>query len=177
MDDGVGRIGTEPIQKPSRSKQDYGTPQVFIEAVEARFGSLTADLAATLANKKAAQFIAPENDSLSVPWAELWPEGNLWLNPPYGDLYTWTAKCKQESKKRHGLILALLPAGIGALWFFDNVKKHAMTLALAPRLTFEGCTAPYPKDCILSVFGYGFRGFDCWNWRHGHVATPNGPAE
>lgn len=30
------RIGHEPIQKPGKSKQDYGTPMAFIRAVEAK---------------------------------------------------------------------------------------------------------------------------------------------
>ena len=48
-----------------------------------------------------------------------------------------------------------------------------MVLGLSPRLTFDGM-APnpktgrvdgYPKDLMLSVFGMGLNGFDCWRWR------------
>lgn len=157
---------TGPTVKRGQSTQDYGTPDNFIEAVVARFGPLWHDLAASSENTKAPTFFDVETDSLTKPWAEMFPEGNLWLNPPYGDIGKWAKKCRVESKRRHGLIMLLVPASIGARWFCVDVKKHAMVLALTPRLTFKGCTTPYPKDCILAVFGYGFRGFDLWNWRH-----------
>ena len=40
-----------------------------------------------------------------------------------------------------------------------------MVLGLSPRLTFEGETDAYPKDLMLSVFGFGLHGFDTWRWR------------
>ncbi len=40
-----------------------------------------------------------------------------------------------------------------------------MVLGLSPRLTFEGTKDPYPKDLMLSVFGYGMNGFDTWRWK------------
>lgn len=43
---------SEPIQKPGRSKQDYGTPWEFIRAVERRWGKLHVDLAAHSENAK-----------------------------------------------------------------------------------------------------------------------------
>ena len=39
-----------------------------------------------------------------------------------------------------------------------------MVLGLSPRLTFEGTDDPYPKDLMLSVFGYGLSGFGTWRW-------------
>ena len=39
-----------PIQKPGRSRQDYGTPPEFLAAVVARFGPLAFDLAASRDN-------------------------------------------------------------------------------------------------------------------------------
>jgi phage N-6-adenine-methyltransferase len=155
---------TGPTISRGRSKQDYGTPRDFIAAVEARFGPLAVDLACTEANAKAPVRVTEK--SLSRDWAGEWPTGNLWLNPPFSDLYAWAEKCRKESKKRHGFILFLTPASVGSLWFLDNVRKHAYVFALHSRLTFEGCDDPYPKDCILSVFGHGMRGFDAWHWKN-----------
>jgi len=159
------RIGTEPIQKPGKSKQDYGTPMAFIRACEARFGKFARDLACTRENAKAhTGYFFPETDSLTRPWAEGNPGGVLWLNPPFADIDPWAEKCVAESVKRHGLILLLTPASIGCGWFARHVIGKAMVLGLSPRLTFEGTTAPYPKDLMLSVYGYGLSGFDQWRW-------------
>ncbi len=161
----VERIGTEPVQKPGRSKQDYGTPRAFIAAVEARWGPLVADLAASKENAKAPEYLTEADDSLTVPWAERWPTGNLWLNPPFADIFPWAQKCDVEAHHRHGLIFLLTPASIGSNWFAVNVNRAAMVLGLSPRLTFEGTSDPYPKDLMLSIFGPGLNGFDTWRWK------------
>lgn len=147
------------------TRQDYGTPLCFIDAVVKRFGSLECDLAASFKNRKAAECYTIEDDSLKQSWAEDYPTGNLWLNPPFTNIAPWAEKCTDESSRRHGLILLLTPASIGANWFAEHVHHKAMVLGLSPRLTFEGETAPYPKDCMLSVYGLGFSGFDVWRWK------------
>ena len=147
-----------------RSKQDYGTPKAFMTAVERRFGSIVCDLAADAHNTKSECWYGEDRDSLTVPWALENPEGTLWLNPPFSDITPWAAKCSVERLSRTGLILLLTPASIGTEWFASHVHGQAMVLGLSPRLTFEGTTDPYPKDLMLSVFGYGMSGFDLWRW-------------
>jgi phage N-6-adenine-methyltransferase len=158
-----------PLQKPGKSKQDYATPMEFIRAVEGRFGTLRHDLAAHEGNHRCETFFSPEQNSLVQPWAQLFPEGNLWLNPPYSDIGPWAKKCAEESIKRGGLILFLTPASIGSEWFADHVEGKALVLGLRPRLSFDGKN-PYPKDCILSVYGIDvlhrpLRGFETWRWK------------
>ena len=150
-----------------KSKQDYGTPMEFIRAVEDRFGELVADLACTTANAKAPKGYYHDHgvDSLAQPWAEDYPHGNLWLNPPFKNIDPWAEKCFAESMKREGAIFLLTPASIGTDWFAKHVHRKAIVLALSPRLTFEGTTEPYPKDLMLSVYGYGLSGFDTWRWK------------
>lgn len=67
------------VSSGSDSKQDYGTPWPFIEAVERRFGPLAIDLAATATNKRAPLYYGPEQDSLSD--ACEWPAsiGSNWF--------------------------------------------------------------------------------------------------
>lgn len=160
------RVGIEPVQKPGRSKQDYGTPMAFIRAVEAKFGPLVHDLACTRENAKAPSgYYFPEVDALTRNWAEDHPEGNLWLNPPFGDIGTWAAKCEREGMdRRYGGIFLLTPASIGSNWFAKHVHKKARVLGLSPRLMFEGTKDPYPKDLMLSIFGLAYAGFDVWRW-------------
>jgi phage N-6-adenine-methyltransferase len=153
-----------PAQRPHRSRQDYGTPQEFIAAVEARWGSLTYDLAASADNAKASQYFTEQDDALTQPWG---CEGVLWLNPPFKNIAHWGARCHRWIDERHdgdSLLLFLTPASVGSNWFAEHVHGHAMVYALSPRLTFEGCKDPYPKDCILSVYGTQ-PGFECWRWK------------
>lgn len=55
-----------PAQKPGKSKQDYGTPKDFIDAVAARFGPLVVDLAAHAGNAKCLEFITRSSASRSA---------------------------------------------------------------------------------------------------------------
>ncbi len=169
----IERVGTEPIQKPGRSKQDYSTPWEFIFAVTARFGPLACDLAASAENARAATFYDRARDSLSVSWSTEHPTGNLWLNPEFTNIEPWARKCAAESLERHGLIFLLTPASIGTDWFAAHVNRKAMVLGLSPRIPFDGMPVNpktgkidgYPKDLMLSVYGAGLNGFDCWRWK------------
>lgn len=69
------------------SKQDVETPADFLQAVTTRFGRPTADLACTIENAKAPDAFV-EGDAR--PWPR---EGLLWLNPPFGDIAPWAARC------------------------------------------------------------------------------------
>jgi phage N-6-adenine-methyltransferase len=155
---------TGPSVNRGRSKQDYGTPWGFIRSVEAKWGPLIADLAASGQNKKAAAYYSIENDALSRSWSQDFPEGNLWLNPPFANISPWAEKCKEEGVRRDGLIFLLVPASIGTDWFAQHVHRHARVLGLSPRLIFEGTKDPYPKDLMLCLFGKATDGFDVWRW-------------
>lgn len=157
---------TEPAQKPGRSKQDYGTPWEFIRAVEARWGCLYIDLAASAHNAKAPIWIDEKENSFYVNWASF-AHTRAWLNPPFSNIADWAARCAHlagDFSKAGGRIFLLTPASIGTEWFADHVHRRAMVYGLRPRLTFEGTTDPYPKDLMLSVFGVA-PGFDTWRWK------------
>lgn len=152
---------TGPTIKRHQSKQDYGTPKIFIEAVEKRFGKLSWDLAADKTNHKAACWL---DDAFGSDWYHL--SGILWLNPPFNDITPWARKCAEEAKLGANILL-LTPASIGSNWFRDYVWGKAKVLALCGRLTFEPETQPYPKDCILSIYNprEGLdRPFEIWDW-------------
>jgi phage N-6-adenine-methyltransferase len=163
---------SEPIQKPGKSKQDYGTPWSLIRAIEARWGSLTIDLAARADNAKAPLFITPEEDSLKQDWSTRIGDGLAWLNPPFGDIAPWAAKCSQAFGTS---IIMLTPASIGSEWFAEHCEGKAKIIGLRPRLRFEGCKDPYPKDCMLTLWNErnGIFGdepdFQTWRW---DVAVP-----
>lgn len=157
---------SQPAQKPGSSRQDYGTPWELIRAVEARFGRLDVDLAARADNAKAPRFIPPEQDSLVVPWAAYLGPALAWLNPEFADIDPWAAKCSEETGPSSRLrVIMLTPASVGSNWFAEHVHRKALVLALSPRLKFVGAKDVYPKDCMLSLFGFGAPGFDVWRWR------------
>ena len=164
----------QPAQKPGRSKQDYGTPWEFIRAVEARWGKLYVDLAARADNAKAAEYITPKQDSLSVDWA-WFAHAQAWLNPPFAKIGNWAAKCAQvapEFRQAGGRIFLLTPASIDTDWFAEHVHGKALVLGLRPRMIFDGTPInpktgkrdPYPKGLMLSVYGER-PGFDTWRWK------------
>jgi phage N-6-adenine-methyltransferase len=158
-----------PPQKRGQSKQDYATPSNFIKAVEARFGKLELDLAAHQDNHVTPRYYGPGGiypDSLAVDWPTT---GNLWLNPPFDNITPWVKKCyaNTERSSSRAYIHLLVPASVGANWFADYVHEKAYVLALQGRLHFDRLHPKwgYPKDCILAVYGPGYRpAFTVWNW-------------
>ena len=151
-----------PSQRPGRSKQDYGTPREFIAAVERRWGKLTFDLAASKENTVTRDFLSIEQDSLKQNWTLLGC-GPLWLNPPFADIRPWAEKAEKEST--YTTLLMLVPASVGSNWYAEHAMRMARTIFLRPRLTFVGCSAPYPKDLMLLEFGTIWSGeFESWRW-------------
>lgn len=163
----------QPEQKPGRSKQNYATPAIFIDAVKAKLGidGFAFDFAADEFNTKAQRWWNEQVDSLSrtpEEWvAELGGRWG-WLNPPYANIGPWAKRCN-EVALLGGKVAFLVPAGVGANWYRDHVHRaHARTLFLNGRIPFmpDKPTWLYPKDCILSLYSLGFQGNDVWTWRN-----------
>jgi phage N-6-adenine-methyltransferase len=150
-----------PAQKPSTSKQDYQTDPAFVRAVIKRWGPLSFDLAAHAGNHQCPRYYTVQQNSLVQDWSSL--AGNLWLNPPFLDIDPWAAKCSRTELQPGSRILFLTPAAVSTNWFADHVFGRARVFAVRPRLTFEGHTAGFPKDMILSVFGDA-PAFCLWRW-------------
>ncbi len=145
-----------------RSNQSIATPAAFIEAVEARFGELAFDLAASAKNTRVQGcFFGEERNSLIQNWGAL--AGNLWLNPPFANIAPWAAKCAERSRDRRWTLM-LVPAAVGSNWFQLHVAPNAFVLELMDRVQFVGSKDPYPKDLILCCFGFGVQGRAGWHW-------------
>lgn len=149
-----------PVQKPGRSKQDYSTPNDFMDSVIKKFGPIDFDLAANNENAKSNNYFSEDDNSLEQDWTKL--NGNLWLNPPYANIAPWAEKCKNSIGINRN-ILFLVPASIGSNWFYEHVYRFAKIYALNPRLSFDGKNA-YPKDCFLAHYGGSFD-FEVWRWK------------
>jgi phage N-6-adenine-methyltransferase len=174
-----------PVQKPGRSKQDYGTPWELIRAVEARWGKLTIDLAANEdgSNAKAPRWLW---DAFNCNWSNQIDIGIGWLNPPFADIEPWVKKASEETAR----IIMLVPASIGSNWFAEYVHSYAHVVGLRPRLAFQGCHVldkhgvpkcggdstcdgcqGYPKDCMLLLYGFhsdatlSHHQLSIWKWK------------
>src|ERR1035437_1576328 len=169
---------TMPRQRPYRSKQDYTTPQVFIDAVKMWLDIRTFafDFAADKTNTKAVRYWTEQDDSLSIPateWARHCGQGWGWLNPPYANIGPWAARCL-ETASLGGHIAFLVPASVGSNWYRDYIHDQlgVTVLFLNGRIPFipNKPNWLYPKDCMLVLFGTGQpleRNFesDVWAWR------------
>lgn len=157
-----------PLQKPGKSRQDYRTPYDILDAVEERFGELTWDLAADAVNTVVpGRFYSATNSAFDADWATSFTRRDLlWLNPPFGGIaHAWAPLVWRWCSEHPWLrVVMLTPASIGSEWFRRYAHGKAMVLGLNPRLTFRGESDPYPKDCMLSCYGFGLSGFDIWRY-------------
>jgi phage N-6-adenine-methyltransferase len=148
------------------SRQDWGTPPEFIEAVEKRFGCIEIDLAATAENAVCEAYYGPGHrlvpDSLARDWSKI-STGVLYLNPPFDSIAKFSAKMCDECRDRRGFSLLLVPASVDANWF-RKCEENGFVLILEDRITFVGSKEPYPKGLALIVFGFGLVGRGRWHW-------------
>jgi hypothetical protein len=124
----------------------------LIDAVEARFGELTLDLAADATNAIVDCHFGSGSpvatDALAADWRGFdWP-GLWWLNPPFAKIAPWVEKCATSGRS----IVALLPASVGSEWFASYVLDAADVYFLRPRVTFAGHSQPYPRDLMLAHY-------------------------
>lgn len=153
-----------------KSKQDYQTPEAFIQAVLGRLGiaDFAYDLAASPENfQSTAGYYNEEQNSLAQNWAESFKYDTwLWLNPPFSDIRPWVEKCWKESEAG-AKIAVLVPASVGSNWWQEFVHHKAHVLMLNDRIQFVGAKWVYPKDCGLLLYTPFIRqgGYESWAWK------------
>ena len=179
----------EPVQKPGRSRQDFGTPKVFLEAIARQFGPIDLDLACRTDNMVAPYGIAENQDldALAQDWSDpmYWNKpGNVvesgvqsrvaFCNPPFGDIRPWAAKV-ESCRWLPRWTLLLVPASMGSKWWAEHVLGKAQVFGI-PRMSFDGVNL-YPKDLALIAAGYGVNGTSYWDWRKGGAKLEEAAAE
>lgn len=153
-----------PRQKPGKSRQDYETPQELIDAVEARFGVIGFDLAASKNNSVADEYFDLKSNALDArrSW-ELPGVEVAWLNPPFGRIGPWAKRCADVRNLRRWTLL-LAPLG-SQDWACEHVWGKAFVLKLRGRVRFVGEEQGFIKDLMLACYGYGVSGEAFWDWR------------
>lgn len=181
--------GRARVARPrGESKQDYCTPRVFLDAVERKFGPIVWDLAATayqsvIGYRLPANYFGPDHvlesrrDALSAVWNQIEP-GLRWLNPPFSHIAPWVKRCALYASATKPIAL-LVPASIGANWYWDYVAPNARTFSVG-RMMFvirheDGSETPacfdkhgkptnYNKNLMFCVFGMS-PGGERWKWK------------
>ena len=101
-------------------------------------------------------------DSLAQDWRAL--KGNCWINPEFGEIKHYAAKCAR-SKGIGRRILLLVPASVGSNWWAEHVDRKALVLFTSPRVKFVGHVQSYPKDLALCCYATDLKpGYECWRW-------------
>lgn len=158
---------TMPAQKPGKSEQSVGTPRVFLDAVEKRFGPITLDVAASPHNAVCDRYFALEHgqDGLELPWSAI--DGLAFCNPPYGHIERWVRKALEECRAGRRSVV-LIPASVGTNWWRHYVHNLADVYFLNGRITFVGHAGPFPKDCaLLDYSGSPESFYAVWDWKRG----------
>lgn len=90
----------------------------------------------------------------------------LWLNCEFGDCDVWARECVRQSRSKDVRIVLLTPASVGSNWARDVIFPHARVVTiLSGRISFAH-GAPFPKDCMLSLFtGEDPQELCIWDWR------------
>ncbi len=162
-------MGNMPIQKPGRSKQDYGTPPELLKAIRKRLNieNFALDVAASPENAVCDDYLTAEDDALSSvrDWrSNNDPQGWTWCNPPYADIEPWVKKAVIESALGAN-IAVLIPLSISE-WWVKYVEKHAYKISLHGRIKFVGADQGYPKDCALLLYTpWRAVGSEVWDWK------------
>jgi hypothetical protein len=89
-----------------------------------------------------------EDNGLSFSW-----HGNVFVNPPFGDLARWVHKCTSESFRAE--IVLLLPSRTDTAYWQDGVSTAAAICYLRGRLRFVGAPAPCPFPTSLAFWTPG----------------------
>lgn len=152
------------------SNPDRATPRVFLDAVEARFGPIAWDLAATADNAVCGggRYFGPDHkdaskhDAFEHDWSKL--RGNSFLNPQFSHIAKWAKKCA-EHRFTHGRILLLVPDSRDSNWYIEHVAGKCIEIPLSGRIVFNGEKAGFPKCLCLYVYTAGLSGvMPAWRW-------------
>lgn len=154
---------------PKAVKNDWRTPQEVLDRLRITWGAV--DLDPCPSTVKDFQFarknlVQPEYDGLIAAWA-----GEVFVNPPFGDLDRWTAKCVQESRRTAAIIL-LLPSRTDTAYWQDDIRTASAICFWRGRLRFVGALHPCPFPVAFAYWGKDVQDFERGFAQKGMIVRP-----
>lgn len=139
-----------PATSPSQSIV-WRTPDALYRALDLEF-AFTIDAAADAGNSRCDRRFDRETDALGQPWSG----ERVFLNPPYGrDLERWVEKARAEAQDNGALVVMVLPARTGNIWFHRHCLPHAEIRFIRGRLSYTiggESSSRAPFDSMVVVF-------------------------
>lgn len=127
-------------------KNEWGTPQYLFEPLNKIF-NFTIDLCATETNKKLDRYYDKEQNSL----LQNWDNEIGFLNPPYGRGLI-EPFLKKANEARNSIIVALIPAAVSELWWWNTVQGIALAYPVKRRVKFEGAKSSAGFGNVIAVY-------------------------
>ncbi len=129
---------------PNR-EQTVLTPDWLLAAV----GPIFFDPCTTPENPcKAVHFVTEEDNGLDGDWPG--GERSIYVNPPYGDLKPWMAKCDKQVKENECFVFMLAPFRPHRRWFVEYARGYTV-VSLAP-FAFKGRKQAFPAPLCLICY-------------------------
>jgi phage N-6-adenine-methyltransferase len=143
----------------SSGKVEYGTPLPLYRQLDKLLGPFDLDCCSTpVLAKVPGNFISPEEDALTVNWAERGRK--IWCNFPYGNAannLAWIRK-SIEASEQGSMVAVLCFVRSDTQWFKEALNHASQLILITGRVKFSGSkyNAPFPS-CVI-VFRPGQRG-------------------
>jgi phage N-6-adenine-methyltransferase len=143
----------------SSKSDEWATPQDTFDAMHREF-QFDVDLAASQENTKCEEFYSIEKSALAAHWAEDFPDGIGWCNPPYSRGLQGKFIEKAAAERLNGFTtVMLLPARTDTRAFHTHIydettwsaRKGVEIRFLRGRLKFGGAkdSAPFPSMIVV----------------------------
>ena len=132
------------------AREDWRTPEAVVELLHLLWdGPPDLDPCSGPGSiVQARRRIEPPDDGL----AETWP-GRVFVNPPFGELSRWAAKCVEEKRQRGAEVVLLLPSRTDTRYWHAHVRRAQAICFWRGRLKFLGAPAAAPFPVALAYFG------------------------
>jgi hypothetical protein len=104
------------------------------------------DVAASAKNTECSRFFTKKQNGLVQVWF-----GNIWLNPPFGEIEHWCKKAWEYAQTGKGVVVALLPVWPTARWY-RKYAIHGQIRQLTTHISFVGTKSSAPFELMIVVW-------------------------
>lgn len=153
------------------SKQDYKTPDLLFNNVKKRFNVII-DLAAHKDNHKLPTYFGPGGlmeDSFNVNWSAVLKDGKFgWLNPEFGNMIKWMAKCRTEYERGARFItLSQVEYGEWYTKYVYGIGEYGLKQRPAFRKNPKTSKMEsHPRPCWIHIWHPDYEGVrKIWDWK------------